>query len=97
MRHAHGTDLAPAGNLILLDPGQMRENGAVDDAGFAYRTLYVTRRPGRRRAIFLHGTHEEGNAMDRCDSLNALWRGRRERPALRVLQRLRQVAEGLID
>ena len=41
LRHARGSDLAPAGSLILLNPGQVHENGAVDEAGFAYRTLYV--------------------------------------------------------
>src|SRR5262249_26078237 len=41
LRHAHGTDLAPAGSLILLNPAQVHENGAVDDGGFAYRTLYI--------------------------------------------------------
>jgi AraC-like DNA-binding protein len=41
LRHARGSDLAPAGSLILLNPGQVHENSAVDDAGFAYRTLYV--------------------------------------------------------
>jgi AraC-like DNA-binding protein len=41
LRHARGTYLAPAGTSILLNPGQVHENGAVDDAGFAYRTLYV--------------------------------------------------------
>jgi hypothetical protein len=44
LRHAHGSDLAAAGSLILLNPGQVHENGAVDDAGFAYRTLYVPQR-----------------------------------------------------
>ena len=38
---ARGTELAPAGSLILVNPGQVHENGAVDDGGFAYRTLYV--------------------------------------------------------
>jgi hypothetical protein len=27
--------------LILLNPGQVHENGAVDDSGFALRTLYL--------------------------------------------------------
>jgi AraC-like DNA-binding protein len=41
LQHSHGTDEAPAGSLILLNPGQVHENSAVDDSGFAYRTLYV--------------------------------------------------------
>jgi AraC-like DNA-binding protein len=41
LRHDGNTDLVSAGHLILLNPGQVHENGAVDDGGFAYRTLYV--------------------------------------------------------
>ena len=33
--------LAPRGSLILINPGQVHDNAAVDDGGFAYRTLYV--------------------------------------------------------
>jgi AraC-like DNA-binding protein len=41
LQHARGTELAPAGSLILLNPGQVHENGPADDDGFAYRTLYA--------------------------------------------------------
>jgi AraC-like DNA-binding protein len=41
LRHTRGANLVTAGSLILLNPGEVHENGAVDDAGFAYRTLYV--------------------------------------------------------
>jgi AraC-like DNA-binding protein len=41
LRHEHGNELAPRGSLILVNPGQVHENGAVDDGGFAYRTLYA--------------------------------------------------------
>ena len=41
LRQAGGTDLAPAGSLILLNPGQVHQNDAVNHTGFAYRTLYV--------------------------------------------------------
>lgn len=41
LKHARGTDLAPAGSLILLNPGQVHENWSADDDGFAYRTAYV--------------------------------------------------------
>jgi hypothetical protein len=36
-----GAELAPVGSLILVNPGQVHQNGSVDDAGFAYRSLYV--------------------------------------------------------
>jgi AraC-like ligand binding domain len=41
LRHARGTELATVGSLILVNPGQVHQNGAVDDSGYAYRTLYV--------------------------------------------------------
>jgi hypothetical protein len=41
LRHARGTELATVGSLILVNPGQVHQNGAVDDAGYAYRTLYA--------------------------------------------------------
>jgi AraC-like DNA-binding protein len=51
LQHARGTDLATVGSLILLNPGQVHENSAVDDAGFAYRTLYVPDRLVQRYLI----------------------------------------------
>ena len=51
LRHAHGTDRVTAGSLILLDPGQVHENTAVDDNGFAYRTLYLPLRLAERCLI----------------------------------------------
>src|SRR5262249_50929777 len=41
LRHSRGSSLVTVGSLIFLNPGEVHENGAVDDAGFAYRTLYV--------------------------------------------------------
>src|SRR5262249_30221383 len=41
LRHARGTEFVPTGSLILLNPGQVHENGPADDGGFAYRTLYA--------------------------------------------------------
>jgi AraC-like DNA-binding protein len=41
LQHARGTELVPAGSLILLNPGQVHENGPADDTAFAYRTLYA--------------------------------------------------------
>jgi AraC-like DNA-binding protein len=39
--HSRGTQEAPSGSLILLNPAQVHENSALDANGFAYRTLYV--------------------------------------------------------
>jgi AraC-like DNA-binding protein len=42
LEHARGTDVVPTGSLILLNPGQVHQNGpAVDDVEFSYRTLYA--------------------------------------------------------
>jgi AraC-like DNA-binding protein len=41
LQHTRGTELVPTGSLILLNPGQVHENGPADDAAFAYRTLYA--------------------------------------------------------
>jgi AraC-like DNA-binding protein len=41
LQHARGTELVPAGSLILLNPGQVHENGTADGTAFAYRTLYA--------------------------------------------------------
>ncbi|PYJ84566.1 MAG: hypothetical protein DME22_12360 [Verrucomicrobia bacterium] len=41
LRHDDRTELVHAGNIILLNPGQVHENGAIDDRRFAYRTLYA--------------------------------------------------------
>jgi AraC-like DNA-binding protein len=49
--HTGGTDEVTPGSLILLNPGQVHENSAVDDRGFAYRTLYVPIRLAERYLI----------------------------------------------
>jgi AraC-like DNA-binding protein len=41
LQHAVGTEMAPAGSLILLNPAEVHQNSSVDDTGFAYRTLYL--------------------------------------------------------
>jgi AraC-like DNA-binding protein len=41
LRHRGGNELAPEDSLILVNPGQVHENSSVNDAGFAYWTLYV--------------------------------------------------------
>ena len=41
IRSAGRIDVAPAGSIILINPGDVHENAAVDENGFAYRTLYI--------------------------------------------------------
>src|ERR1041384_7328743 len=41
LRYRGATHVAPAGSLILLNPGEWHANYALDDEGFAYRTLYA--------------------------------------------------------
>jgi len=40
-RQGRRADLAPAGSLILVSPGEVHVKASVDDIGFAYRTLFV--------------------------------------------------------
>jgi AraC-like DNA-binding protein len=40
LRHQGATHTAPAGSLLLINPGEWHTNYAVGETGFAYRTLY---------------------------------------------------------
>jgi AraC-like DNA-binding protein len=65
-RHGGTTSVAPAGSLILVNPGEVHQKECIDNARFSYRTLFVPvsvvqrilREAGVYTATFLPGLAE---------------------------------------
>jgi AraC-like DNA-binding protein len=62
IRAGRHSDLAPSGSIILINPGEVHENAAVDEYGFAYRTLYVPAMVVERYAS--GAKHQDGTKLE---------------------------------
>jgi AraC-like DNA-binding protein len=59
LHHRGTTQTAPAGSLILINPGEWHSNYAVNEAGFAYRMLYPPVDVLQRAAAELTERHQD--------------------------------------
>jgi AraC-like DNA-binding protein len=61
--HQGATHTAPAGSLLLLNPGEWHTNYAVGETGFAYRTLYPPIDLVRQAAHELLGREQDAPSL----------------------------------
>ena len=63
LRHEGATHTAPAGSLLLINPGEWHTNYAAGETGFAYRTLYPPIDLVRRAAAEIFGREQDAPGL----------------------------------
>src|SRR5437868_1766563 len=59
LNHRGTTHIAPAGSVLMINPGEWHANYAPDGAGYAFRTLYPSVDLMKRVALEITGTDQD--------------------------------------